>query len=210
MPSGSFTPRSRLVRPVTLPGDEQGFNFTLHMRRLCENLAARLPELAHIDMSQVGIRFCQTRKAVPHGLHASLTPLRFAGGELYSHRRSGTWTVERLYDTSGRELLYLLSFYLPRYLERPFAEKLATVIHELWHIGPAFDGDLRRHPGRCYAHSHSQQQYDAHVGRLAEKWQTQVASESCEFLRHTFGELVREHGRVFGQKIATPKLVRAS
>lgn len=117
-------------------------------------------------MSQVAIRFCQARKAVRHGLHASLTPLRFEGGELFRRRGGRTWTVERVYDVSGQEMLYLLSFYLPRFLERPFEAKLSTVVHELWHVGPKFDGDLRRHPGRCYAHSHSQKQYDALMDSL--------------------------------------------
>ena len=39
-------------------------------------------------------------------------------------------------------MLYLLSFYLPRFLKLPWREKLATVIHELWHVNPQFNGDL--------------------------------------------------------------------
>ena len=100
----------------------------------------------------------KARQTINERLHLRLwlTPLRFEGGRLTSVRRTGRWTIERLYDEAGREMLYLLSFYLPRFLEHPLREKLATVVHELWHIGPGFDGDLRRHPGRCYAHSHSQ------------------------------------------------------
>jgi hypothetical protein len=189
----------------------QGFNFTLHMRRLCDDLTARLPELLHIDMRRVAIRFCQTRRAVRHGIQASLTPLRFEGGQLFTSRHGRTWTVERLYDADGREQLYLLSFYLPRFLERSFAEKVATVVHELWHISPNFDGDLRRHPGRCYAHSHSQKQYDALVHQLAKKWfDLDPASGRADFLKRNLRQLQQEHGQVFGQRISTPKLIRAS
>jgi hypothetical protein len=189
----------------------QGFNFTLHMRRLCDDLAARLPELAHIDMRRVAIRFCQARRAVRHGIHASLTPLRFEGGQLFTNRRGRTWTVERLYDADGREQLYLLSFYLPRFLERSFEEKVATVVHELWHISPNFDGDLRRHPGRCYAHSHSQKQYDALMDQLAKKWfALDPPSAAADFLKRNLRQLHEEHGHVFGQRITTPKLIRAS
>lgn len=188
-----------------------GFNFTLHMRHLCADLIARLPELSHIDIDRVAIRFCQARKAVRHGIHASLTPLRFERGELFARRRGSTWTLERLYDESGHELLYLLSFYLPRFLERSFEEKLATVIHELWHVSPRFDGDLRRHPGRCYAHSHSQKQYDALMHELARRWlSNDPPSVTWEFLRYDFAQLEQQHGRIFGQKISTPKLIRAS
>ena len=188
-----------------------GFNFTLHMRRLCADLSLRVPELTHIDLKRVAIRFCQARKAVRHGVQASLTPLRFERGELYSRRRGRTWTIERLYDDAGREMLYLLSFYLPRFLERTYEEKLTTVVHELWHISPSFDGDLRRHPGRCYAHSHSQRQFDALAGQIATKWLSlDPPPETHGFLRLSFGELERHHGPIYGQKIPTPKLVRAS
>jgi predicted metallopeptidase len=190
---------------------EVGFNFTLHMRRLCVELAGRLPELAHLDMARVAIRFCQARAATRHGLQASLTPLRFQGGQRYVRRRGQTWTIEPLYDADGREMLYLLSFYLPRFLQRPWQEKLATVVHELWHVGPAFDGDLRRHAGRCYAHGNSQRQYDALTHELSSRWLAlSPPAEIYEFLRHDFSQLERRHGRVFGQKIRTPRLIRAS
>ncbi len=188
-----------------------GFDFTLHVRRLCVDMAGRLPELSHIDMARVAIRFCQARRASRFGVHASLTPMRFEGGQLQSRRRGRTWTVERLFDDSGREMLYLLSFYLPRFLDRPFEEKVSTVIHELWHIGPAFDGDLRRHPGRCYAHSHSQKQYDALMDSLARKWLAlSPPSAVYDFLHCNFHQLERRHGSIHGQRIRTPKLLRAS
>jgi predicted metallopeptidase len=201
----------RRVAVPNSPGPARGFDFTLHVRRLCTDLSARLSELDHVDMGRVAIRYCQTRKAVGHGLQASLTPLRFARGERVTRRGARNWTVERLYDAAGREMLYLLSFYLPRFLERPFEDKLATVVHELWHIGPAFDGDLRRHEGRCYVHSPSQKQYDECVGQLARKWLAlDPPAELYEFLRFDFRALEQRHGRIFGQRIRTPKLIPAS
>jgi predicted metallopeptidase len=198
-------------QPALASGNGDGFNFTLHMRHLCADLAQRLPELGHVDIQRVAIRFCQARKAVRHGMHATLTPLRFERGELFSRRRGRVWTIERLYDARGREMLYLLSFYLPRFLEHAFEEKLTTVVHELWHIGQRFDGDLRRHPGRCYAHSHSQKQYDALARQLALKWLSlDPPPAKYDFLRLNFGQLQRQCGRIFGQKIPTPKLIRAS
>ena len=187
-----------------------GFDFTLHMRQLCVDMTQRLPELSYIDMSRVAIRFCQARRAVSHGLQASLTPLRFKDGSLTTVRRGRTWTVQRVLDHSGNEMLYLLSFYLPRFLEHSLEEKLSTVVHELWHISPQFNGDLRRHPGRCYAHSSSQKTYDAQMMVLARRWlETSPAPQTYEFLQYRFRELQKRRGPVFGTKIPTPKLVRA-
>ena len=188
-----------------------GFNFTLHMRRLCEDMVLRLPELAHIDLGRVAICYCQARKAVRHGLQATLTPLRFEGGALTTKRRRRLYTVQRLYDHTDREMLYILSFYLPRFLDCPLEEKLVTVLHELWHISPAFDGDLRRHPGRCYAHSGSQKKYDRAMAEFAERWLSlSPPQELYGFLRLSCLQLERRHAGLYGLKIPAPKLLPVS
>jgi predicted metallopeptidase len=190
------------------PRAATGFDFTAEMRRLCEDMVRRLPELGHIDLGRVALSFCQTRKAVRHGMYASLTPLRFAGGATEMVRRGRRWGIQRLQDSAGREMLYILNFYLPRYLDLEFREKLSTVIHELWHISPQFDGDLRRFRGRCYVHSGSQKQFDAYVGQLAERWLGLEPPETLyEFLRYSFRELAGRHGAVVGRKIPAPKLI---
>ena len=185
-----------------------GFDFTSQMRTLCNDLVARVPDLRHIDMGRVALAFCQTRKRVQHGLHASLTPMRFEGGRITTTRRGRDYTLQRLYDPDGCEMLYILSFYLPRFMETDFHEKLVTVVHELWHISPDFDGDLRRHEGRCYAHSHSQARYDAQVRQLVQQYVSLSPPEELHaFLRHSFRELHRRHGSVFGVKVPHPKLI---
>ena len=157
-----------------------GFDFTAHARRLCEDMVARLDELRHIDMGRVAVSFRQARTSAPGGMYASLTPLRFAGGQCHVVRRGQKWTIQRVCE-GGCEMLYILNFYLPRFLDLPLDEKLTTVVHELWHVGPRFDGDLRRFGGRCYAHSGSQRKYDAHVRQLVDRWLWQSAAVALRF-----------------------------
>jgi len=186
-----------------------GFDFTAHIRRLCEDLSARLAALRHIDMTRVAVGFSQTRKATTHGMYASLTPMRFAGGQATTVRRGERWGMQRLIGPDGRETLYILNFYLPRFLDLVFREKLTTVVHELWHIGAKFDGDVRRFAGRCFAHGSSQAQYDAHVMELVDRWLSlRPPEEVYAFLRLDYRTLRLRHGRVFGRKIPTPKLIR--
>ena len=200
----SLRPQSRLRRH--LPGG--GFDFTLHMRQLCADMAARLEHLRHVDMARVAVSFAQTRRADNLGLFASLTPLRFAGGQLQTVRRKRRWSIQRLYGDDGREKLYILNFYLPRFLDLPFREKLATALHELWHIGPKFDGDIRRLDGRCFAHGSSQKSFDAHVEALLDRWLGLGPPEQLfDFLRSGFREWTARHGRVFGRRVPVPKLI---
>jgi hypothetical protein len=185
-----------------------GFDFTLHIRRLCDDMVARLDALRHIDMSRVAASFSQTRRSGSQGMFASLMPLRFAGGQMHVFRRKRRWGIQRVYDPDGREMFYILNFYLPRFLDLPFREKLATTLHELWHVGPKFDGDVRRLGGRCYAHGSSQKRYDAHIETLLDRWLALNPPESLyDFLRPSFRELIGRHGRVFGRRVPTPKMV---
>lgn len=183
------------------------FNFTDRVRDVVSDMVGRLEELAHVDVSRVAFSFAQARKRTTHGVHASLTPMRFEGGSLTTRRNGSEYTVQRLYDRSGLEMLYILNVYLPRFMDVPFEEKLVTILHELWHISPDFDGDLRRHPGRCYAHTHSQADYDARMKVLADRW-LQGNPPAClyAFLDMSFGQLTKAYGPVVGRRVPHPKL----
>ncbi len=172
-------------------------------------MAARLDEFRHIDMSRVAVSFRQTRKRMSHGLYASLTPLRFAGGQTWSIRRGRKLSIQRV-EVDGREMLYMLNFYLPRFLDLSFREKLTTIAHELLHISPHFDGDLRRFSGRCYAHSHSHRKFDAQAEQLAQRCLARGPEQSLYgFLQLDFLHLQTLHGGIYGRRIAGPKLLPA-
>lgn len=187
---------------------QSGFDFTLHIRRLCDDMVGRLEELHHVDMSRVAVSFSQTRRTGSLGMYASLTPLRFAGGKTEMVRRKRRWGIQRVCSPDGRQMLYILNFYLPRFFDLPFREKLVTTLHELWHIGPDFDGDVRRLGGRCFAHGKSKKGYDAYIETLLDHWLSLSPPESLyDFLRLKFRDLRIRHGRVFGRRVPTPKLV---
>jgi hypothetical protein len=136
-----------------------------------------------------------------------VTPLRFRGGKLTRKRRGVHYQVQR-YFVGGREMLYLMTFCLPRFLEQEFDDKFITIFHELYHISPAFDGDLRRHEGRYCIHSHSQRCYDAQMADLARQYLASQPDPGLHaFLRLDFAQLVRRHGSVVGVTVPRPKLI---
>ena len=193
--------------PVAAP---RPFDFTRAMRALCEDACTTLPEFAHVRMDRVAVTFAQAKKRVPHGLQAKLTPLRFEGGAGTTVKRGVTFAAPRLHDGT-REILYILTFYLPRFLEHGPREKLTTVLHELQHISPAFDGDIRRFPGRCYAHTGSQANYDAQMAVLADRYlDAGPPPWAVRFLESRYADLVARHGAVVGLKLPVPRLVRVT
>jgi len=178
------------------------------MRSLCADATERLRELHHIQLDLVAVSFAQSRKPVLYGLQASLTPLRFEGGSRYGVQDGRRVTVQQLFDQRGRELLYILNFYMPRFMDLDFREKLVTVFHELWHISPRFDGDIRRHAGRCYAHTPSQSGYDQKMGQLVNRYLAlDPPREIVRFLKFNFKQLERRFGCVYGFKVPRPKLI---
>ena len=201
-------PAARPSRPQDTIG--RGFDFTRHIRALAGDISSRVPRLQHINLERVSVAFSQTRKRVMYGMQASLTPLRFEQGARVGIVRGRRVKVQQLYDARGVEMLYILTFYLPRFLDLEFREKLSTIVHELWHISPQFDGDLRRHEGRCYAHGHSQAAYDAQVEELlAEYLAGNPPPHLQAFLHFDFNELQLRHARVFGSRIPRPRLLSA-
>lgn len=184
-----------------------GFDFCGAMRRLCNDAVARTPELSHVRMDQIAVVYAQARRRVLHGLQAKLTPLRFENGSLTTRRGSTTWTVRRMF-VGEHELFYILTFYLPRFLDQPLEEKLVTVFHELFHISPRFDGDIRRLEGRYHVHSHSQKEYDREMAVFAKRYLDAQPNDTVwGFLRDNFRTLHSRHNGVVGLKLPIPRLI---
>lgn len=187
-----------------------GFDYCAALRTVADDMARRLAPLAHIDMSRIAVGLCRARQRTSHGVYATLTPLRWPGGATAKQHRGRRVAIEPIVDAEGREYLYLLNFYLPRFADLPLEEKLTTIVHELWHVGPRLDGDLRRHEGRCFAHGRSRKEYDAEMARLAQAWlAADPPAAHYEFLERNFADLTAEYGSVRGQRFRAPRIVAA-
>jgi len=160
-------------------------------------------------MDRVAVSFTQTRNNSSYGVYASLTPLRFEGGKRTKLVRSQECEVQRLPHESGDgDYLYILYVSAPRFMDLTLSVKLETILHELYHIGPKFDGDLRRFKGRCYAHGSSAKDYDAIIRRLVKIWLDQDPPvEVWSFLQLNYRELCERFGSVGGLKIPPPRII---
>jgi hypothetical protein len=186
---------------------DQPFDFCGHVRRLCADVAGRCEALRHIDASRLLFTVTQARSGRRQGLQARVTPLRCREGRLL-RQRHGMWYQVQRYFVGDREMLYLVTFCLPRFLDQDRDEKFITLFHELYHISPAFDGDLRRHGGRGAWHSDSKRAYDHHMAHLARAYLASGPDPALhDFLRLNFAQLRHRHGSVVGVMVPWPKLV---
>lgn len=209
VPRGSKPRALGLEAPPWLgTGDvEQPFDFCSQLRRLSTDITRRCEELRHIDVNKLLFGITQARSGARHGLQARVTPLRFRHGQTTRRRDGVLYQVQR-YFVDGREMLYLVTFCLPRFLDQSFDDKFITLFHELFHISPAFEGDLRRHGGRCALHTRSQRAYDAQMAVLARAYLASGADPALHaFLRMDFAQLAHRHGSVVGVTVPRPRLL---
>ncbi len=182
-------------------------DLTGRLAAVCVDIARRCPALAHVRPDELLVTVTPSRNTSAYGLQARVTPMRFRGGAINRQVRGHDYQVQRYY-VDGREVLYVVTFCVPRFLDQPFEEKLVTIVHELYHIGPAFDGDLRRHGGRYTVHTHSQKQYDAEMLRLVRAYLAAGPEPALlAFLKHDTRGLRAAYGRVTGAVVPRPKML---
>lgn len=159
-------------------------------------------------MDRVTVSFSRHRLERDWGIQARLIPLRFGEGSISILKNGRRCRLQRLVR-DGWEQLYLLTVYLPRFWNQSFEEKLVTLIHELYHIDPRFDGTIRRGAGG--PHGGSTREYDQNIRRQARQYLALGPPTGLlDPLRMRFDRLLARHGRLFGLSVPVPKIVPES
>lgn len=185
-------------------------NLTLELERLIADIAGRMEEFSHIDPQRILVCVATTRGGGVHGTYAKIHPLRFDDGRQSTQVRRGRRTLTCTMPTvihRGTEMLYVVYFLVPRFLNLPLKEKLVTVFHELYHISPAFDGDIRRFPGRNYAHGSSAKKYNDRMAELTDHYLECLQDDSLVgFLDGDMAALRARHRSIVGRKHPVPRI----
>jgi predicted metallopeptidase len=180
------------------------------LEELIADITRSVAEFRHIDPARVLICVSSTRGGGIHGTYAKIHPLRFEGGvssvEVRRGRNTRVCELPKVIF-GGKEMLYIIYFLVPRFLNLKPREKLVTVFHELFHISPQFDGDIRRFPGRNYAHGSSRKRYNAVIAGLVESYLCKMANtELVAFLDGDMETLRARHGVIVGRRFPAPKI----
>lgn len=184
-------------------------NLTGELERLIRDITLRTPELQHIATEKLLVCVSSGRPGRGGSL-AKIHPLRFAGGERSMQARRGRRSVLCTMPSirhQGEEMLYVIYFLVPRFLELSFREKLITVFHELYHISPACDGDIRRFPGRNYAHGSSTRSYNLLMGKLVDEYLVGLPDRSgLDFLEGNLAALRSRHKAIVARRLQAPRI----
>ena len=183
-------------------------NLTRELEQLVAHIAGHVPEMRHIDPSRLLICISSTRGGGIRGTYAKIHPLRFTGGAKSIERQRGRHTYRSTMPAvthRGNEILYVIYFLVPRFFDLTPREKLITIFHELFHISPAFDGDIRRFPGRNFAHGSSTRKFNAYMGTLVDTYLAEHGEPALPaFLDGTMAELRSRHRTIVGRRFRIP------
>jgi len=175
------------------------FDFNRSMLQMIREVILRIQCFSHIDPDRLQIGASFTRTSGRRGLLAYVVPLKFRHGTPIERRIRANkiyhWAMLPRYE-EGREILYIIYFLLPRFFNLSFQGKLETVIHELYHISPQFDGSLRVFAGRSRLHG-NHRDYDRRVGELTmELLKDRRNLEDCHFLHFNSRQLGIRYDRI--------------
>jgi hypothetical protein len=185
-------------------------NLTRELEAVVTDIVGRVDALGHIDPSRILICVASTRGGGVHGTFAKIHPLRFRGGESSIQVKRGRKTCTCSMPSvthRGVEMLYIVYFLVPRFFNLPLREKLITIVHELYHVSPGFDGDIRRFPGRNYAHGASRKRYNAVMAGLVDEYLRMADPVAVpDFLLGDMAGLRARYRTVVGRRFPAPKI----
>ena len=183
-------------------------NLTAEIEKLVGNIVSRVPALNHIDPSRVLVCVASTRGGGIHGTYAKIHPLRFPGGGSTMEKwRGSKRTVYSMPKVThrGMDMLYIIYFLVPRFLNLTVREKLITIFHELYHVSPEMDGDIRRFPGKNYAHGSSRKRYNALMAHLVEGYLRDLEDENLvRFLEGDMDAIRSRYRVIVGRRFPVP------
>lgn len=181
------------------------FNYTHHLEKLIRHICATMPEFSHVDCDRLLIGYAPARLTGEQGLYAKIVPMKFEGGVDTTTRGRYTYRMPELYHKE-HQILYVIYFCMPKFADLKFDTKLGTVLHELFHISPLFNGDIRRFPGPKYAHGYSLKKYQQRIFWLRERYLAACnGTKPYEFLELSLAELEERHGGVVASRIKQPR-----
>ncbi|MCE8422918.1 MAG: hypothetical protein J5U17_04695 [Candidatus Methanoperedens sp.] len=185
--------------------DVTGFDFTGSMNLLVNDIIKTHPSFDHIILKNILIAMSSSNGS-KNGVVAKLRPMRFEGGSKIKKLRGIEYAAPAV-NINGNNILYIVYFHLPRFQNHGnHKNKLATVLHELYHISPQFNGDVRRFSGKNYAHGSSRKKYDDIIDRYTDEYINKTSHpELGMFLRYKYSELKRKYGAIFGDVIRIPR-----
>ena len=194
-----------MLKKSVLPDNEINLSETL--TSIMQNIVQFSPSLNHIDINRVLVCIGSNKCGRRGGLYGKLVPLKFENGLEVLKYKGSIYGIPEISHNS-RTVLYVVYFYMPRFFDLSWEEKLRVIYHELYHISPHFNGDIRRMGKVKTAHGHSKLRYDSLYWNELKRFLNNIqAGPHLNFLEMDSKTLFIHYKKVTGIRMKNPKPV---
>jgi predicted metallopeptidase len=134
-------------------------NLTDILTLIIHDMVKSTEEFKSFDLNKILICCASNRKDFRGATYGKLLPLRFKdGSEIIKHNEK-FYTIPKV-KMNGIEILYVIYLYIPKFFNLSAKDKVNVMFHELYHINPEFNGDIRRMGEFKSAHGHSRKAFE--------------------------------------------------
>ncbi len=182
-------------------------NLTNELELVVQDLCTRLPEFAHVDPRRLLLCVTRARTLSRGGTFAKIVPMRFPTGTPLQTVNGKLFTLPQIPTPHG-DILYLIYIFVPRFFEQSFESRLLTVMHELYHIAPEFDGTIRRFGTR--AHGSSRERFNLSLHPLIDRYLLAAPPAELLDILHTDLKTLAKEAELVGRALPVPKAIRLS
>ena len=163
------------------------------------------PNFSHIDINRVIVSIAFNKRSSRGYIYGKLAPLCFENGKKELLRAGRTYRMPEMIENGIRQL-YIVYFYAPRFFNLSAKEKLNVIFHELYHISPEFNGDIRRMGKKKIAHGHSKKNFDSlFVDEMENFYKHIQDTQALDFLSCSMKDFSKKFKTITYSKTKLPK-----
>lgn len=187
---------------------KEPFNITDALTLIIKEMINNTEEFKLFDINKI-LLCCGTNKSTSRGgIYGKLVPLKFENGNDIIKHKGFYYTIPRL-TINNIEIIYIIYLYIPKFLDLTAKQKIDVMFHELYHINPEFNGDIRRMGKFKKAHGHSRKSFDEKYREYAEVFYEKIEDTPfMNFLNMDTHALKKEFKRICYRRMKVPKPVR--
>ena len=149
-------------------------------------------EFKSFDINKILVCCASSRRDFKGAIYGKLQPLRFKDGSEIIKHNNKYYTIPKIV-LNDIEILYVLYLYIPKFFDMTAKDKINVMFHELYHISPEFNGDIRRMSNIKSAHGHSKKSFEEKYIQYASTYFSKIHTTPFNgFLQMNFEEIEKQ------------------
>lgn len=182
-------------------------NITDNLTQIVKLISSESQLFMHIDTDRILVCTGSNRQNSGGGTFGKLVPLKFKDGSDILKHRGRFYTMPKILN-NGNEILYIIYFYIPKFFDLPSKDKLNVIFHELYHISPEFNGDIRRMGKVKAAHGASKKVFDLKFREETERFYEYLSGmELISFLEMNTKTMQETYKKIYARRMKLPRPV---